>query len=177
MTDDHATTADTDPMVDSPSTNEAPEATPIEGELVHAVDQFPSDTSDEMATQGTNPQSDDTGLSRRDIRYREQLRATEAERDTLRNTLESMQRREVERVAAEHLVKPSSLWTVGVELDNLLDDDGTVDPEKVRATAIDARQQHGLEDPKASKLRSPVVPREGNGNTKGPTNSWADAFK
>lgn len=120
---------------------------------------------------------DDAGLSRRDVKYRERLRQTEAERDTLRATVESMQRREVERLAADHLVKPASLWTVGVELENLLDDDAAVDAEKVRAAALDARQQHGLEDPQAARKRQPVVPREGNGNTKGSSNTWADAFK
>ncbi|QFS89120.1 hypothetical protein FIV07_00100 [Mycobacterium sp. THAF192] len=120
---------------------------------------------------------DDVGLSRRDIKYRERLRETEAERDTLRATVETMQRREVERLAAEHLVKPGSLWTVGVELANLLDDDGAVDPEKVSAAAVDARQQHGLEDTQAARKRQPRVPLEGRGNTQAPTNAWSDAFK
>lgn len=120
---------------------------------------------------------DDAGLSRRDIKYRERLRETEAERDQLRTTVETMQRREVERLAAEHLIKPGSLWTVGVELTNLLDDDGAIDPEKVRAAALDARQQHGLEDPQAARKRQPRVPLEGRGNTQPPKSTWADAFK
>lgn len=121
---------------------------------------------------------DDTGLSRRDRRYREQLRAAEAERDTLRQNLEAMQRREVERLAAEHLTKPAALWTVGVELATLLGEDGTVDPARVLAAAQDARQQLGLEDPRAAKLRGPVVPREGTTvQSGGKSSSWNDAFK
>lgn len=127
---------------------------------------------------GTPENDDDSGLSRRDVKYRERLRETEAERDTLRATVESMQRREVERLTAEHLVKPGSLWTVGVKLEDLLDDDGAVDAEKVRAAAVTARQQHGLQDPQAARKRQPVVSREGRSiNTHGGSNSWAGAFK
>lgn len=89
-----------------------------------------------------------------------------------------MQRREVERLAAEHLTKPAALWTVGVELATLLGEDGTVDPARVLAAAQDARQQLGLEDPRAAKLRGPVVPREGTTvQSGGKSSSWNDAFK
>lgn len=149
-------------------------------EATDVVDTGPADegdTSDATPPGDATESDDDTGLSRRDIKYRERLRETEVERDTLRATVETMQRREVERLAADHLVKPGSLWTVGVELGNLLDDDGAVDPEKVSAAAADARQQHGLEDPQAARKRQPHVPLEGRGNTKGSMNNWADAFK
>lgn len=150
----------------------------IDNTAVEVPDENPTSPAEDRVSDAT-PESDpdDAGLSRRDIKYRERLRETETERDTLRATVETMQRREVERLAADHLVKPGSLWTVGVELGNLLDDDGAVDPEKVSAAALDARQQHGLEDPQAARKRQPHVPLEGLGNTKGPANNWADAFK
>lgn len=122
--------------------------------------------------------SDDAGLSRRDVRYREQLRAAEAERDTLRQTVETMQRAEVERLAADHLTKPAALWTVGVELASLVSEDGTVDPDRVATAAQNARQQLGLEDPQAKLRRGPVVPREGTTvQSGGKSSSWNDAFK
>ncbi len=131
------------------------------------------DTHDDDQQQGDN-----NGLSRRDRRYREQLRATEAERDTLRQNLEAMRRTEVERLAAQHLTKPAALWTVGVELDNLLREDGTVDPELVLTAAQTARQELGLEDPQAKLRRGPVVPREGTSvHSGGNSSSWTDAFK
>jgi len=121
---------------------------------------------------------DDTGLSRRDRRYREQLRAAEAERDTLRQTVEAMQRAEVERLAAQHITKPAALWTAGVELASLIGEGGTVDPNRVLAAAQDARQQLGLEDPEAKLRRGPVVPREGTTVQSGDkSSSWNDAFK
>ena len=137
--------------------------------------------SDDTATIDATPADDadnDTGLSRRDVRYREQLRAAEAERDTLRATVETMQRHEVERLAAQHLTKPAALWTVGVELESLLGEDGTVDPDRVLTAAQNARQELGLEDPKAKQRRGPVVHREGTTvQSGGKSNSWTDAFK
>lgn len=170
--------------------DETAEATPVTSTVDEATTttevpeepQSKGDTSD-ATPEGADPESDpddDTGLSRRDIRYREQLRAAEAERDTLRTTVETMQRREVERLAAEHVVKPAALWTAGTELANLLGEDGTVDPEKVATAAADARQQLGLEHPQAKRLRSPVVAKEGTsyrGHGDGGNSSWADAFK
>lgn len=156
--------------------HEATELTDTEDRVSDATPE--GDTSD-ATPEGSDSESDpdDVGLSRRDIKYRERLRETETERDQLRATVETMQRREVERIAAEHLVKPGSLWTVGVELGDMLDDDGVVDPEKVRTAAVGARQNHGLEDPQAARKRQPVVQREGTGNTSSRSNTWADAFK
>jgi hypothetical protein len=141
-----------------------------------------SDVASEGSDSGSEPDTgdspDDTGLSRRDVRYREKLRTAEAERDTLRQNLEAMQRREVERLASEHLTKPAALWTVGVELPALLGEDGTVDPDAVCTAALDARQQLGLEDPRARLRRGPVVPREGTTvQSGGKSGSWSDAFK
>ncbi|QFS91150.1 hypothetical protein FIV07_10330 [Mycobacterium sp. THAF192] len=170
-------------MSDTVENTDTTEAAP-EGDVSNATPEaaHQADTTEgvrNLTPEGSDTESDpdDAGLSRRDIKYRERLRETEAERDTLRATVETLQRREVERLAAEHLVKPGSLWTVGVELASLLDDDGAVDPEKVSAAAADARQQHGLEDPQAARKRQPRVPLEGRGNTQAPKSAWADAFK
>ena len=141
-------------------------------------DQVVNSSPPEGSDAEPDPERDDTGLSRRDIRYREQLRAAEAERDTLRTTVETMQRHEVERLAAQHLTKPAALWTVGVELESLLGEDGTVDPDRVLTAAQNARQELGLEDPKAKQRRGPVVHREGTTvQSGGKSNSWTDAFK
>ncbi|MFA7511858.1 MAG: hypothetical protein WCZ29_15370 [Mycolicibacterium vanbaalenii] len=64
-------------------------------------------------------------------KYRQRAQAAEAERDTLRTRLESMQRNEVERLAAEHLKDGTDLWRDGAQLADLLDDDGNIDPDKI----------------------------------------------
>lgn len=157
------------------------ETTTVDNTEDRVSDATPEGDTSDATPEGSDPESDpdDTGLSRRDIKYRERLRETEAERDQLRATVETMQRREVERLAAEHLVKPASLWTVGTDLASLINEDGTVDPERVAAAAKDARQQHGLEDPQSARRRGPVVPREGSSVTSGghKNSSWTDAFK
>lgn len=150
-----------------------------EGDITDAAPEGNDESANTEPGTGDEQQpDDDAGLSRRDRRYREQLRAAEAERDTLRGTVEAMQRREVERLAADHLTKPAALWTAGVELSSLLGEDGTVDPDLVLAAAQDARQQLGLEDPQAKPRRRPVVPREGTTvGSGGKSSSWTEAFK
>lgn len=171
MTDDQATSTDTALTMDSPPPAEEERDTT-------SFPQPEGDTSEVTAAEGSDHESEDASLSRRDVRYREKLRATEAERDTLRQNLEAMQRREVERLAADHLTKPAALWTAGVELASLIGEDGTVDPDAVLTAVQDARQQLGLEDPQAKRRRGPVVPREGTAvQSGGKTNSWTDAFK
>lgn len=149
-----------------------------EGNISDAAPEGSDSEADPDARDDDQQQGDDNGLSRRDRRYREQLRAAEAERDTLRQNLEAMRRGEVERLAAQHLTKPAALWTVGVELESLLGEDGTVDPELVLAAAQNARQELGLEDPKAKLRSGPVVPREGTSvQSGGKSSSWSEAFK
>ncbi|EID80804.1 MULTISPECIES: hypothetical protein [Rhodococcus] len=68
-------------------------------------------------------------------RYRRQLRDTEAERDALTAKVEAFQRAEVERLAGE-LAQAGDLFDVGgVELADLLDENGEVNTEAV-ATKI-----------------------------------------
>ncbi len=65
--------------------------------------------------------------------YRRRLRAAEAERDQARTDLEAMQRAEVERAAGERLAQGSDLWDAGVQLEELVSEDGSLDAEKVTA--------------------------------------------
>ncbi|WP_125078051.1 hypothetical protein [Mycobacterium sp. P7213] len=164
MTDD--TTTETTEVVDTSSTTEAPAESQSKGDISDAP---PRDTE---APDGPEPQS------KREARYRTQLREAEAERDELRQAVETMQRNEVERIAAEHITKPAALWTAGTELSSLLTEDGTVDSARVAAAAAEARQQLGLEHPQAKRQRGPVVPREGMSYGRATTGStWENAFK
>ncbi len=65
-------------------------------------------------------------------RYRRRLRETETELTTARTRLETFQRREVERLASDRLAVPGDLFAVhGVALDEVLGEDGSVDPDLV----------------------------------------------
>lgn len=129
------------------------------------------EVQDEYNSETPEPQS------KREARYRVQLRETEAERDTLAGRIETMQRAEVERLAADVIGKPTALWATDTTLADLLDDDGQVDPDKVAAAAHAAKEKLGLEIGEAArKKRGPVVPREGTGTGHSSHNAWKDAF-
>ena len=134
--------------------------------------------TDTPTTEGTEPEVESPEpQSKREARYRTQLRATEAERDGLAARIETMQRAEVERLAADVIGKPAALWATDTTLADLLDDDGQVDPDKVAAAAHAAKEKLGLEIGEAArKKRGPVVPREGTGTGHSSHNAWKDAF-
>ncbi len=91
-------------------------------------------TGDEGAATDTDtpevPTGADDKQDRRDERYRQRLRETEAQRDTLLQRVEHMQRNEVQRLTADRLADPQDLWRE-TELGDLLDDDGHIDTTKV----------------------------------------------
>lgn len=118
--------------------------------------------------------------SRREAKYRTQLREAEAERDQLAATVEALQRTEVERVAADWIAEPTALWAAaGVQLADLVTENGTVDAAKVTAAARAAREQLGLAmGPEERKLHGPIVPKEGMSHADSSrSNRWEDAFK
>ncbi|MEP9391677.1 hypothetical protein ABLE94_05355 [Gordonia sp. VNK1] len=114
--------------------------------------------------------------SKREARYRLQLREAQAERDTLAERLEALQRSEVERLAADLIEKPAALWTAGVKLDTLVGDDGTIDADKVTEAVKSAREQLGLQSSQQRLRRGPVVPMEGTGTDRSRPDPWKSAF-
>lgn len=109
------------------------------------------DESPAAATEPTT-ETEDSG-NREAAKYRTKLRETESERDKLRGQVEDMQRAAVEEMARRdhRLSKPAALWKAGVELADLLNEDGQVDPEKVKTSVAGAIADLGL-----------VVERSGN---------------
>jgi len=68
--------------------------------------------------------------------HRIKLREAEGDRDRLAGVVDGMQREEAERFVGSGLVALSSgadLWTAGVTLADLRGEDGSLDPEKLRA--------------------------------------------
>lgn len=118
--------------------------------------------------------AEDGNLNKRQARYRRQLRETEAERDQLRATVETLQRAEVERLAGKAIQKPTALWSADVQLVDLLDDTGAVDPAKVNAAVQNARDTLGL------AATRPAGYVRGEGQYVAPAaagNVWENAFK
>lgn len=63
--------------------------------------------------------------------YRRKLRDAEADRDRLAGQLTTYQRRDAEALVGDKLLSASDLWVAGIELKDLLGDDGNVDKAKV----------------------------------------------
>ncbi len=106
-----------------------------------------AETAADAAAEGSGAPDDATAALRREAAgYRRQLRAAETERDTVAARLTALQRREAERLASERGVRVlddgRDLWAGGVVLDNLLADDGTVDPDKVTAATKQVLTDH-----------------------------------
>lgn len=118
----------------------------------------------------TEPRDD-----REAARYRRRLRDTEAERDTLRTRIVSMQRVEAERIAGQHLADGADLWLRGTQLGDLLNDDGNVCAEKIAAAAQDigAASPHWVRK-SASAAPASEVTANGKIETEKETPSWAD---
>lgn len=135
-------------------------------------------TSDDITNEPTEapPEPDDEGRQEggnEAAKYRRRLRDTEAERDNLAERVLALQRAEVERLAG-HLTQPNAVWAAGVQLASVLDDQGDVDPDKVRLAVTAAAEQLGL-------ARAPRTPRpdpsQGGANSSGPTGpKFSDAF-
>jgi hypothetical protein len=128
----------------------APEGTPgpdpaeeSEGSLRQTADISPRGVFSEPDPE-TPPEEpeDEPRPTNREARYRRQLRDTEAERDTLLDRLATVQRGEVERLAATHLQDGADLWANGATLDDLLDDAGNIDPAKVATACKEAAEAH-----------------------------------
>lgn len=133
----------------------------------------------ETTTETTEPAESTTeeqpqSSNREAAGYRVKLRDTEAERDTLRTRVESMQRAEVERIAGTRIDKASAVWASGVQLGDLLDEDGNVDQQKVTDATLAAKDSLGL----TAVQESPVIPRQGDTPDRSvrAATSWRDAL-
>lgn len=112
----------------------------------------------------------------KEARYRVERNQAREELTTAQARIEAMNRREVERLAGEHLAMPGDLFSLsGNELADYLTEDGEVDPEKVAAdVAVIVAERPGLRKP------SPYSdPSQGRGGAapKASTPTFADLFK
>lgn len=114
-------------------------------ETTQETPQGPADPPE--TTGGDDGAQDGEPTAREAARYRRRLREAEAERDALTSRLETMQKAEAERIAAGTVTNPAALWAAGTTLADVLTDDGTVDPEKVRAATVTAAERLGLARP------------------------------
>lgn len=133
-----------DPAAEDVSTTDTPEP---------PQDDTTADAAGDDATDG-NP-------GREAAKYRRKLRETETERDQLREVVAGMRRAEVERIAGANVQNPAGLWAAGIDLADLLDPAGQVDPAKVQAATQQAADTLGLARPRPNNY----VAREGTNSS------------
>jgi len=98
---------------------------------------------------------------------RSRLRDAEAERDGLRASLNTYNRIDASQIAAEYLTDGEDLFRGGVELADLLGEDGTVDDDLVQEAARRVAAEHPNWTPnRAISALRPGMPESG------PTKTW-----
>lgn len=78
----------------------------------------------------------------REQRYRQALRATESERDTLRQRLDARDTADIERMCLNRLTDPADLWRADVSLDQLRGEDSEIDPALVDEAVAKVVAEH-----------------------------------
>lgn len=130
-------------------------------------DAAPETTTDTEQAQGPTqdaPEADtDTTAakgSREAAKYRTQLREAEAERDALREQLTTWRKEQAQTVAGKVLGDGSDLWRDGLDVADLLDAQGLIDPGKAEAAAYAVAKAHPTwahrtaAPPKPNRLKS-----------------------
>jgi hypothetical protein len=138
-----------DAPADTTPTNQQPATQPTQPNPPHPGMQWDADANKWIETEPRN----------REQRYRQQLRAAEAERDQLRERLERRDRAEVEHLVAARLIDPQDLWHVVTLADVLDPESGEISPQLVdeAVTRVVKEQPHWRFNPAApaSQVTSP----------------------
>ncbi|MGX6513028.1 hypothetical protein [Rhodococcus sp. SJ-2] len=137
----------------------------------------PDDTTEDTPIADVTPEveTDDTELDegKEAAKYRRRLRDTEKERDALIGQVDALRRAAIDKeVKGTHRVAPEGFWASGITVDQLLDDDGNIDTEKIRAAVKDAVTRLGL-----TQTRRGYVRGEGANPHPKETSNWVGAFK
>jgi hypothetical protein len=159
---------DGDLGVDPPDWATEPEAlSQVAQETVHVQ-------QDGGVGEAADESSEEPEISARDERYRQRLRESEAESTRLREIVESMQRAEVERLAADRLADSSDLF-IKASLADMLDQD-RVDPAKVNAAIDRLLADHPHWAAPVTRYRGPLRSGATSVRFDQPTKKFVDAF-
>ena len=107
-----------------------------------STDQTPGTATRDAETPEQTRSDDSSKAIREAAKYRKRAQEAEAERDQLRDRLTTAHRTIAESMTG--LRKPSALWATGTTVDDLLDDDGDLDPIKVQEAARTVVDELGI---------------------------------
>ncbi|PPJ18432.1 hypothetical protein C5E44_10225 [Nocardia nova] len=86
----------------------------------------------------------DDNPNRREARYRTERNEARAERDALSEQVTGLQRHIIAGIASEEGMKAAALFASGVDISQLLGDDGMPDADKVKAAVTRVREAFGI---------------------------------
>jgi hypothetical protein len=134
-------TAEWEPDEPDTATDTPADTTPAEQP---ATEQLPAPPPPGMKRDEAIGRLVETGEPRsREAKYRQQLRATERERDELRERLEQRDRAEVEHLVANRLIDPKDLWAGGVSLADVTNPDtGDISPQLIDEAITRVVKEH-----------------------------------
>ena len=153
--DQHTPDLDTDNLDAQPTADEQP------------------DNTDDQADDQADGQADDRVKAARSeaAKYRTRLREDEAERDAITEKYANLLRGTIEAEARlKHHTPGAALWDAGTDPTELLADDGSLDPTKLRNACDAARTRYGIGRP-------PESPGQGMSSNTAPEVTWRDALR
>lgn len=106
-------------------------------------------TTDETDVRAGTPEPDegdttDDGPGREAAKYRRRLRDTEAERDALAATVDTLRRQIIEAALDRSPITAEAFWAGGTDVADLLDNTGAVDVDRVAEVAAEVAARFGV---------------------------------
>lgn len=147
-------------MTDDQTTTEAP-----------AEDQT-DDQNPNRETESDQPQTPENP-NQEAARYRHRAKEAEARAEELAGQVTALRRAAVDDRVKSHRIAPEGFWASGVQLEELLNEDGHIDDDKVRTAADNAAETLGLQ---RIGTRGPHVPKEGRTTNPSGSQGWKAAF-
>ncbi|RNL51582.1 hypothetical protein [Arthrobacter oryzae] len=167
--------ADTTPK---PGPAATPEASEPSGPVAAVTDApaAANENPDDLST--TEPIEDGDGgnkAGREAAKYRRQLRDTEAERDTLTGTVETLRKQLInQNMPRSSSINSDALWKAGHAPAEMFKDDGSIDTEKLAEAAKATHELFGLSYGAKSVVRRSGDRSEDLSRPSGPT--WGEAL-
>ena len=158
--------------------NPTPDNQPTPGTPADELDQpttpdHPADDHQPAPDDQADGQADDRVKAARSdaAKYRTRLREAEAQRDEIAAKYTSLLRGTIEAEARlKHHTPGAALWDAGTDPTELLADDGSLDPTKLRNACDAARTRYGIGRP-------PESPGQGITSDPAPEVTWRDALR
>lgn len=160
----------------SPAAETTTETAPV---VELATDETPAEVEPPATQEDDSAPTDDATEGREAAKYRRKLRAAETELETVRAQVDALRRTEIGRVLKDERrpIKPEAIFAAGIDMQEMLTEDGAIEPAAVLAAVDKAAAVLGI------PARLPVAPPandQGNVGSALPTSStasWGDVLR